>query len=416
MAQNWTQFRGDSGAATADENTKLPTKWDEKTNLKWRTELPGPGSSSPIVVGNKIFLTCYTGYGVSGDAEEKGDIANLVRHVICCNRDDGRIAWQVPIENKDTKDEDPFKSYIKYHGYATNTPVSDGKNLYVYLGKAGLFAFDLNGQQLWHKKIESKTNKTRWGSAASPFFFGDNLIVNAVEECGKVFSINKNDGKVVWEFDTKSNLVYSTPNLVKTKKGEMELVIGMPEKVVGIDPQTGSEKWFVKTRHENEVNASVMVDQDIVYVYGGYQSVGSVAIRSGGSGDVTESHVLWSTRDSSYVSTPVKNGKHLYWINKSGIAYCVDSANGNRLYQVRVPGVKAGKGVKFFASMIAVGNYVYAVSRESGTFILAAKPEFEVVNQNTFSDDESAFNGTPAISGNEMFMRSNKYLYCISEK
>ena len=409
-AQDWKQFLGDRGSATS-ENAKLPTKWDAETNIKWKTELPGRGASSPIIVGDRIFLTCYTGYG---DGKES-KIENLVRHLMCFNRTTGDILWQKSFDNADVTDEDPYKSFITHHGYATNTPVSDGKAIYVFLGKPGLFAFDLEGNELWMKKIDYKTNKTRWGSAASPILFGDNLILNAIEENGKVLSISKSNGEIQWEFDAETTLAYATPNLVTNSDGEVELILPIAKRVIGLNPVDGTQKWFATNQFEGESNASVIVDNDIVYIYGGFRSVGSMAIRIGGEGDVTESHVLWNTRDTSYVSTPILKDGYLYWIDENGIAFCVKADSGEQIYKKRVPGVRGGRGIKFFASMISAGDFMYAVSRRSGTFVIKTTPEYDLVSHNKIEDDDSEFNGTPAISGNQLFIRSNKFLYCIGE-
>ena len=277
-AEDWPRFLGSKGDATTSGST-LPTKWSSTSNLKWRTALPGPGASSPIVVGDRIFLTCYSGYGDGS----KGSIGDLVRHLICVDRKSGKIEWTKPFKNPPGTNEDPYKSYITQHGYATNTPISDGKSLFVYFGKTGLFAFDFDGNQLWHHKVESKVNKTRWGSAASLIFYKDNLILNAVEENGHVYSVARKDGSVNWEFNTKSALVYATPNLLQTQDGEMELIIPVPLKVYGVNPDTGKEKWFVTTTLQNEMNGSVMVKDDIAYMYGGFRGVGSLAVRGGGS-------------------------------------------------------------------------------------------------------------------------------------
>jgi len=409
-AQDWRQFMGERGSATV-EGANLPTQWDADTNIKWKTELPGYGASSPIIVDGRIYLTCYTGYG-NGTG---GKIENLVRHLLCFDQASGDMLWQKSIDNSEINDEDPYKGFITHHGYATNTPVSDGKSIYVFLGKPGLFAFDLDGERLWHKKIEYKTNKTRWGSAASPILFGDNLILNAIEECGKVFSIAKTDGEIQWEFDAETQLAYATPNLVTTAGGEVELILPVPKRVIGLNPVDGTQKWYATNQFEGESNASVIVDKDIVYIYGGFRSVGSMAIRTGGKGDVTESHVLWNTRDTSYVSTPILKDGHLYWIDEKGIAFCVTADSGKQIYKKRVPGVLGGKGIKFFGSMILAGDHMFAVSRLSGTFVIKTTPEFELVSHNRISGDDSEFNGTPAISGNQLFIRSNKYLYCIGE-
>ena len=410
QAEDWPRFLGGQGDATTS-GSSIPTQWSSDSNLKWRTPLPGPSASSPIVVNDRIFLTCYTGYGKGS----KGSIGDLVRHLICVDRDSGEIQWTKPITNPPKAKEDPYKGYITQHGYATNTPISDGKSVFVYFGKPGLFAFDFEGNQLWHRKIESRVNKTRWGSAASLIFHKDHLILNAVEENGRIYSIDRKDGKTVWEYDTKSTLVYATPNLLKTKTGDVELIVPAPKKIHGIDPDTGKQKWFATTTLENEMNGSVIVKDDVAYLYGGFRGVGSLAVRGGGSGDVTDTHVLWSSKDTSYIATPVLKDDHLYWLDKSGVAYSVDAETGKRIQRRRTPGVSGGRGVKFFASMLISGDHVFAVSRSSGTFVLKATPDFPLVGQNKFKGDDSEFNGTPAVSDNELFMRSNKYLYCIGE-
>ena len=409
-AQDWPQFLGDRDSA-ASQSAKLPIQWDADKNIKWKTEIPGLGASSPIIVGDQVFLTCYSGYGDGTESK----IENLARHLLCYDRTGGKLLWQKTVDNSEVEDEDPYKSFITQHGYATNTPVSDGKAVYVFLGKPGLFAYDLDGKELWKKKIDYKTNKTRWGSASSPILFGDNLILNAIEECGKVFSISKTDGEIQWEFEAKTTLAYATPSLVTTADGEVELILPVPNRVIGLNPVDGKQKWYATNQFDDESNATAIVDNDIVYVYGGFRSVGSMAIRTGGEGDVTESNVLWNTRDTSYVSTPILKDGHLYWIDEKGIAFCVKADSGEQVYKKRVPGVRGGKGIKFFGSMILAGDHMFALSRSSGTFVIKATPEYELVSHNKIAGDDSEFNGTPAISKNQLFIRSNKFLYCIGE-
>ena len=417
---DWTRFLGTGGRATV-ERVNVPLEWNAKTNIQWKTALPGPGSSSPIVVGDRVFLTCYTGYGVKPVVDIKksdktaGDINKLTRHLLCIDRKSGDIVWRKSIDNKSVKNEDPFKGYITYHGYATNTPISDGKWVFAFFGKAGLIAFDLEGNEKWRRTFEGKPNKMRWGSAASPIFHGNNLIVNAIDECGKILSIDKTSGDIKWEFDAETRMAYSTPALIVANK-KTELIVAAPNRVYGVDPETGKKNWFAKTTLDNEVNASIIVDGETAYIYGGYQGVGSLAVRAGGSGDVTDSHVLWTSRDTSYVSTPILKDNHLYWINKSGIAFCVDAKSGKQKYRKRVPGFSSARGVKMFASMVLLGDNIVSVSRKNGTTIWKAnKNEFELVRQNVIESDESSFNGTPTIVNNQLFLRSNKYLYCISE-
>lgn len=415
----WTRFLGTDGRASV-EAVNVPLEWNASSNILWKTALPGPGSSSPIVLGNRVLLTCYTGYGVKPAADIKtsdesaGDIKDLTRHLICIDRSNGDVVWKRSVDNLSVEDEDPYKGYITYHGYATNTPITDGNLVVALFGKAGLIAFDLEGNEKWRRTFEGEPNEMRWGSAASPIFYGDSLIVNAIDECGKIFSIDKSNGEINWQFDARTRMAYATPGLV-VANGTTELIVAAPNRVYGVDPESGEEKWFAKTTLDNEVNASIIVEGDIAYVYGGYQGVGSLAVRAGGSGDVTDSHVLWTSRDTSYVSTPVLKDGHIYWIDKSGIAFCVEAETGTRKYRERVPGFGSARGVKMFASMVAIGDNIISVSRNNGATIWKTNEnEFELVRQNVIQDDDSNFNGTPTIDGNQLFLRSNKFLYCIS--
>lgn len=408
-AEDWPRFMGADGSSTA-KGSVVPVKWSSTKNLKWKTPLPGPGASSPIVVGDLIFLTCYTGYG---DGSE-GTAADLMRHLICVDRKTGAIKWKKSVKNPEGTEEDPYKGYLTQHGYATNTPISDGKAVYAFFGRPGLYAYDLDGNQLWHRPFKAQITKWRWGSAASPIFFGENLILNTVEEDGHIYSISCKDGGVNWKFDTKAKLVYATPNILTTAKGEKELIIPVPDQVYGLDPNTGKRKWFINTTMKNEMNGSVIVNDDVAIMYGGFRDVGSVAVRGGGSGDVTESHVLWSSKIWSYIATPVLKNGFLYWLDGNGIAYSQNAKTGEVVTKRRTPGVRGGRGVKFFSAVLLSGDHVYAVSRNSGTFVLKATPEFELVTQNKL-DDDSEFNGSPAVSDNQLFIRSNKFLYCIGE-
>ena len=389
-ADDWTRFLGNLGNATASDSD-LPTQWSDSKNLKWKSPVPGPGSSSPIVLGNRVYLTCYTGYGTQKVTDRKtsdkdaGNIQDLTRHLLCYDRNSGKLLWQRAVSNDSVKNEDPYKSYITYHGYATNTPITDGKSIFVFFGKVGIIAFDQDGNEKWRRSFEGEPNRTRWGSAASPILFGDDLIVNAIDECGKILAINKSDGSIRWDFETGSRMAYSTPALITTDSGSIELVVAIPEKVLGVDPQTGKGLWHAKTTLMNEVNPSIVVEGDVAYVYGGYQGVGSLAVRAGGEGDVSGSHVLWATKDTSYVSTPILKDNHLYWIDEKGIAYCVNAKSGKRVYRERVPGTDAGQGVKFFASPVLVGDNIIAASRNTGTYVWEANPEkFNLISQNKF--------------------------------
>src|SRR5579871_4925898 len=179
LGSDWMQFRGPGGqGVSADQGP--PDTWSETENIVWKTKLPGPGTSSPITVGEVVFVTCYSGYAES--RSDPGDQKNLLRHLVCIDRRSGTIRW-----TRDVKPELPESVYKPgsndgMHGYASSTPVSDGKNVYVFFGKSGVFCFDLDGKQLWSRSVGKGT--TGWGSATSPLLYNDLVIVNASVESG----------------------------------------------------------------------------------------------------------------------------------------------------------------------------------------------------------------------------------------
>lgn len=406
-AENWPRFRGPDGLCTSA--TPVPVTWSNTENLAWKTPLPGPGSSSPIVWGDRIFVTCYSGYAV--DVDSLGDIENLKRHLVCVDRKSGEILWDKVIPAR--QPEDPYRGFITEHGYASSTPVTDGKLVYVFFGKTGVFAFDFDGEQQWQFDAGQESSNREWGSGASPVLLGDRLIVNASEESQSIYALDKANGKQLWKTEAATlELVYNTPTIVRGAGGDDQIVISVPNEMWSLNPQTGKMKWLAETPMAGNVSPSVLAVDGVVYSYGGYRGVGSVAFRSNGKGDVTDTHQVWTSKTTSYVATPVYHDDHLYWIDDRGTAYCVNATTGDKVYEKRA--VKAS-GRPVYASPAIAGDTIYVVTRKSGTFVIPAKPKFSIESINVFTDDDGDFNGTPAISGGQLFLRSNRYLYCISE-
>lgn len=408
--EDWTQFRGPNGAGTADAN--LPVGWSDTKNLRWKTALPGPGSSSPITLGDRIFVTCYSGYGVP--KANGGDIKTLQRHLVCINRGDGKIRWTKTIPGE--LPEDSYQGYLSEHGYASSTPVADSDRVYCFFGKGGVVAFDLNGQQLWKTGVGKESSNRQWGSGSSLILYKNLVIVNASEESKSIRALDKSTGKEVWKaVGAALELAYGTPSLVMLQDGHQELVIAVPGEVWGLNPDTGKLKWHAEHELTGNICPSIISDGETIFVFGGYRSAGSLALRAGGEGDVTKSHFLWSSRNSSYVATPVLHSGHLYWIDDRGQAFCVSAKNGELVYRERVSGLSTG-GRPVYASPVVANGKMYIPSRWNGVFVLPAKPEFKILAQNQFSGDESDFNATPAISNGELFLRSNRFLYCVANK
>jgi hypothetical protein len=397
FAADWPQFRGPGGLGVTAE--KAPTTWSGTDNLAWKAALPGPGTSSPVVVGSRIFLTCYTGYNVPG--QPRGEQDQLKLHVLCYNRDDGTPAW-----TKDVAPKLPEQEKIRDdHGYASGTPAVDSERVYVFFGKSGVIAFTHAGEQLWRADVGSNLNG--WGSATSPVLFGDLVIVNASVESDSLVALNKKTGEEVWR--TKGiRESWSTPILHEVG-GKTELVVAIFGKLLGLDPATGKQLWACDTGISWYMVPGLVAHDGVVYCIGG-RSGGALAVRGGGSGDVTATHRVWTGKKGANVSSPVHHDGHLYWMNEAQErAYCADAKTGAVVYEQAVN--RAGQ---VYASPVVAGGKVYYLSRNGKAFVVAAKPTFELLATNDFGD-RSTFNASPAVAGGKLFVRSDKFLYCVGK-
>lgn len=396
-AGEWMQFRGPGGLGIAHEKN-VPVQWGTGENITWQVDLPGPGASCPIVVGNRVYITCYTGYGLepaTGNQEE------LRRHLLCFDRGSGRELWQKTFEPK--LPEHVYQGEGSYHGYAASTPVSDGERLYVFLGKSGVFCFDLDGELLWQTSVGDRTN--RWGSGASPVLYGDLLLVNASVESGALVALERRTGEERWRAEG-INSAWNTPLLVETGDRK-EVVVSMQNLLQGFDPDNGKLLWSADGVHRY-VCPSAVADRGVVYAIGGGST--SLAVRAGGSGDVTESHGLWRANKGSNVGSPVYHNGHLYWVSDGGgVVCCQNAENGEIVFQQRLqpsPG-------RVWSSPVLADGRLYIVSQEKGTYVVAAKPEFELIAHNAFTDDDSRTNASPAVHEGQILLRTDRRLYCI---
>ncbi len=410
LRADWTRFRGPNGSGIAAATSEPPLKWSEKEHLSWKTDLPGAGASSPIVVGDKVFVTCFS------------DVTSgLKRHLVCVDKTSGKILWDKTVAAAQPEDE--YEGFLaSEHGYASNTPASDGERVYLFFGKSGALAFDLNGEELWQTPLGTGSNSRRWGSAASVMLTKDHVIINAIDEGGAIVGLDRATGKEAWRAPTDGiELAYSTPVLVENG-AEEDLVLAVPQEIWGMNPTTGKLRWYATHGLTGNVSPGVVIGGENLYIFGGYPRTASVALKLGGRDDITK-NLQWTSNDSSYVPTPVFHEGHLYVVSDQGFATCLEATTGKLVYKERVmdaaaPAAEGGQrrrggGKPFYASTILADGKLYCTSRKNGTFVLAAKPQFEVLATNIIAGDDTQFNATPAVDGNRLYLRSDKALYCI---
>ncbi len=394
----WMQFRGPGGRAVSDAKD-LPVKWSLQENLAWKTDLPGPGTSSPIVVASRVYVTCYSGYGLKPN---EGSVDDLMRHFVCVDRKSGDVLW--------TKQFEPKLPESKYsggnnshHGYSSSTPASDGKRLYIFFGKSGVYCLDLDGNQLWHASVGDRA--TGWGSSNSPVLYKNLVIINASVESGSLIALDKTTGEEAWRAEGMRSS-WNTPLLVDVPKAKTEVVVVSTGHILGFDPDTGEELWRSKG-FGGYICPSPTVHEGVVYAL---QS-SALAVRAGGRGDVSETHELWRTSGGATVPSPVHHDGHLYWV-RGGTATCLDAATGEVVYRNRL---SPGAG-RVYSSVIVADGKLYCASQSNGVYVLAAKPEFEQLAHNVFADDSSRTNASPIISDGQLLLRTDRRLYCVGQK
>ncbi len=400
---DWPQLRGPTARGISDAKG-LPTEWSASENIAWKIELPGAGASTPIVVGGKIYLTCYRGYNVPG--ERGGAQEDLERSLVCLSPADGKVLSEKTVPTK-LPEQDEIR---ENHGYASGTPVADDTQIYCFFGKSGVFAFDRAGNQKWHVDVGDGLN--RWGSASPLTLHGNLLLVNAAVESQSLIALDKNTGKEVWRTDVEET--WHPPLVVSLPGGKTELIVAMPNKVVGLDPASGKELWSCAMDCGWYKVPCPTEDKGVVYSLGGRSGETSVAVRAGGRGDVTDSHRLWTSTTGSNVSSPIYHDGHVYYMSDvQGIAYCADAKTGEIVYEERMP-----RSNQVYSAPIMAGGKIYYLDRSGRCFVVAAQPKFELLATNDLvgREDRAVFNASPVVLAQRLLIRSDKALWCVGEK
>ncbi len=423
---DWNRFRGPNGTGVAEG--PAPVQWSPTQNLKWKIPLPGPGVSSPIVIGDRLFVTCYSGYGVSRD--NVGDMEQLQRHLLCINAKTGEQLWQQDIPN--TAREDAFSGMgVPSHGYASHTPTSDGEHVYVFFGKGGVLAFDFEGKQLWQADVGTDSDPRRWGSSSSPILIDNVLVVTAGPESRALIGLDKATGQELWRADSDGfGMVWGTPAIAPAGDLE-EIVIGAPYEIWALNPENGKLRWYCDAMDTESFSSSIVVQHDKIFAIEG-RGGGSIAVQTGGRDDVTKTKVLWSGRDNGRFGTPIVVGERLYSFS-GGVVTCLDTSNGEEVFRERLRssssqnttsgtdggGRRGGRGGRGFGGMdysspVTAAGKIYYTNGRGETFVIAAGTEFEQLAVNQVTGDNETFSATPAISDGAIYLRSDKHLYCVA--
>ncbi len=344
----------------------------------------------------------------------------LKRHLVCVDRTSGDIRWNKVIDP--VLPEDPFSGAgVPTHGYASHSPVSDGKRVYVFFGKTGAMAFDLEGNQIWHKKLGTESDPRRWGSSSSPILHGGVLIVTASAESRSIVGLNSETGEELWRSQADGVMnTWATPVICKINDEQSEIVLGVPYELWALNPKNGKLRWYAEVPASDQANASAISEGGVIYLAtGGRGGGGTAAVKAGGKNDVTESNVLWTNRIATRFGSPLLYEGRIYVMGS--IAACMDAKTGEAIYEQRLPGGTGGGGGRRgfggsdYTSPVIAGGNIYFVRGSGETLVVKTGDKFEEIASNRVTEDRENFMASPAISKGELFLRSDKHLYCVAE-
>ena len=393
---DWLQWRGPRGTGQSDEKG-IPLTWSNTENVKWKVPLDGQGNSSPIVVGQKVFIA-------HAPAMEK------LRGIHCYDRDTGKLLWSHQVaysEAEATHDTNP---------YCSASPVSDGQRVVAWYGSAGIYCYDLEGKILWQKDLGKVEHI--WGFGSSPVIVDNLVILNFGPGLNAfVVALEKETGKEIWrrEFPEQKSIKFdefrgswSTP--VAFQDGERRvLLIALPQKLRAINPKTGEDVWTCSGLSNNLIYTSPLLAGDIVVIMCGYGGP-AMAVKGDGTGDVTETHRLWyqdQPKPPQRVGSGVVVNGLVYLLNANGDAWCLDAATGEKKWTQRMGG-------ESWCSMTHVDGRLYVSNKAGTTYVLEANPaECKILAENKLGE---LIRSSPAFSNGQIFIRTYENLYCIEAK
>lgn len=394
LAGDWPQWRGPLGTGISSE-TAAPLSWSATKNVKWKVALPEEGNSSPIVIDGKVLVTCPSEHGKQ-------------RLLLCLDRTNGKELWRKTIQY-----DEPEATHAT-NPQASSSPVTDGERIIVWFGSAGLFCYDLAGQDVWQKDLGKFDHI--WGYGTSPVIVGDLVILNAGPGTASfVVALNKRTGEEVWRHEYPGMRAskpeefrgsWSTP-VVVGEGAQALLLLSLPNTLRAVTADKGQEVWTCRGLGDLVYTSPLVVD-DTVVTMSGYHGP-ALACRLGGQGDVTSSHRLWlhDQKNPQRIGSGAVVGQHVYILNDNGVAWCLNAKTGEKTWEQRV-----GDGSSW-GSMCAVDGRLYVQNMKGNVIVLAADPTTcQVLSQNELNEGSRS---SPAFSNGEIFLRTFKNLYCIAD-
>ena len=398
-AENWPQWRGPNLDGTSGE-TGLPVRWSATDGIAWKLPVPLRSGATPIVWDDHVFL----------NVAEGGEL-----FLWSVDRNSGEVRWKNRLGGGDHN--------MRKQNMSSPSPVTDGTHVWALTGTGALKAFTMDGREVWARDIQSDYGKfgLNWGFASSPLLYEDGLYVQVLhgmktDDPSYVMRIDKKTGRTVWRVERPTDAIqespdaYTTPTLLRTN-GRVAVVVSGGDIVTAHDPETGKEFWRVDglnpTNHEwHRIVASPVVVGTTVIAPSRVKPL--LAIRGGGTGDVSATHTLWSFDRGPDVPTPVTDGQYLYIFDDRGVVHCLDVKTGQVVY-----GPERIRPGTYSASPIMGDGRIYITSEEGVTTVVKAGPSFEVLAENSI--DEYVLSSI-AISDGQIFLRGDKHLYVIGER
>jgi outer membrane protein assembly factor BamB len=410
----WRRWRGPSNTGMAAGDA--PLNWDDKTNVQWKVAIPGRGFSSPVIAGNRIFITTAipAQEPAPAPATERrgpgGGAGGGIEHrfvVMALDRETGKTLWE-----RTATTATPHEGYHRIYGsFASNSPVTDGKRLFTSFGSRGLYAYDVNGKELWRRDFGVQMKMRLQFGEGSAIVLNGNRVLALYDHSGDSFlaALDADTGKEIWRAPRVARSNWSTP-LVVEHGGRKQIVVTAAEKVAAYDFDTGKEIWHATGLGDNTIPQPVQ-HGDMVIVMSGYRNPNLLAIRLGGTGDLTGTDaIVWTTtRGLAYTATPVLHDGKLYVLTDTAQLSCFNVATGEPFYQQ----VRFDKPYNIKASPVGVNGKLYISTEEGDVVVVRMGEKFHVLATNTLADQ--SFISTPALVEGDIFLRSRTHLFRIGE-